>query len=74
MADRTLTTHSETPPYEGAFHSSIRVERSAYGQPRLLFIIEDWVAGVCINETCIVVPNGAEFLAPVNEWLGRGDV
>lgn len=73
MANRMLAQISDGKPNEdGIFegwHSVLRVDRSAAGQPGLLFVIEDYDGGLKAGETCVTVPDGNAFLAPVLDWL-----
>lgn len=77
MANRTLARYDDGKlteqrdgelGYEG-WHSVLRIERSAAGQPGLFFVIEDWDGGFKAGESCVVVEDGNAFLAPVLEWL-----
>ena len=71
MTDRTLTTYDEVlAPQIGQTYTA-RIDRSAAGQPGIFFIIEisDSKTGEFLHENCVVIPDGREFLAPVNEWL-----
>ena len=71
MADRTLTTYDEVlAPQIGQTYTA-RIDRSAAGQPGIFFIFSahDTKTGEFLHENCVVIPDGREFLAPVNEWL-----
>lgn len=67
MAARTLSTYTE---HAGGMTFTLNVERSAAGQPGLIFAVEARNAdGTAFVDTCVLVDDGNEFLAPVLEWL-----
>ena len=68
MADRRIAHHSDGN--EG-MHSRVIVERSAAGSPGIVIVAERWDGDLKHDEICVVVEDGASFLAPVNEWLSR---
>ena len=75
MSDRNLVTYEEPRNPTGPYWT-LKIDRSAAGQPGLLLTIEtNWFDGNPRghNEMTIVVENGNELLAPVLEWLNRGD-
>ena len=70
MADRTLVEYEE-PRLDDAPHWTVRIERSAAGQPGLFFItkFESVDGSLPEVEQCVVVEDGRAFLAPVLAWL-----
>lgn len=73
MANRSLAYYTDSEPNEDGihegWHNTLRIERSAAGQPGLFFIIEDWDGGLKAGESLVVVKDGNALLAPVLEWL-----
>lgn len=75
MGNRTLALFDEAKIQKEwgehpGYHSILRIERSAAGQPRLLFIIESFDDdGEVYSSSMVIVPNGRKLLAPVMEWL-----
>lgn len=77
MANRTLARHTDNTPEileDGEPHNvgmweQVTIERSAAGQPGLLFVITRYENDQMFDQMCVVVPDGAAFLAPVNKWL-----
>ena len=77
MADRNLVHYEEERNSEGPYWT-LDIERSAAGQPGLLFTIEskafsesDRHIEALNRQMTIVVRDGNALLAPVLEWLGR---
>lgn len=73
MADRNLVHYEESRNEYGPYWT-LDIERSAAGQPRLLFTIksrmfDDERYPELRNQMTIVVEDGNELLAPVLEWL-----
>lgn len=73
MADRNLVHYEESRNEHGP-HWTLDIERSAAGQPALLFTIktrahDDERYPELRNQMTIVVEDGNELLAPVLEWL-----
>jgi hypothetical protein len=75
MANRVLVTYEEERLPEGA-HWTLEIQRSAAGQPGLLFTIktetfseDDRHIESLNRELTIVVTDGNALLAPVLEWL-----
>jgi hypothetical protein len=72
MADRTLSTFEE-PRNEFGPRWTITADRSASGQPGVLFTIRhepNQEGAYPVEEMTVVVADANEFLAPVLEWLG----
>lgn len=75
MSDRTLVRYLEPRNDEGPYWT-LTIERSAAGQPALLFTIKTQTFSDAHrhieslnHEMTIVVEDGNELLAPVLEWL-----
>jgi hypothetical protein len=70
MSDRVLSSYMEERNPEGPYWS-IEAERSASGEPTVLFTIhfrgfDDTLAD---DQMTVVVHDVHEFLAPINQWL-----
>jgi hypothetical protein len=71
MSNRTLAhTRDDGATGEG-WYSELRIERSAAGQPSLLFIVEDYENGTAQGSAAVVVKDGNATLAPVLQWLNQ---
>ena len=66
MSNRTLSTYKE--PISNGIEWTLSVQRLASGRPGLIFVIGSDRDGD-YDETCVIVEDGAAFLAPVNAWL-----
>lgn len=76
MADRTLVLYEEERNEFGPYWR-LRIDRSAAGQPGLLFTISTEMYDAerypnLSQELTIVVKDGNALLAPVIEWLNNG--
>lgn len=73
MSDRTLVDYKEDRLPDGP-HWGLEIQRSANGQPGLLFTItyDSFDGTLPHREMTIVVKDGNALLAPVIEWLKRG--
>lgn len=73
MSDRTLVEYQEERNEEGPYWR-LEIQRSAAGQPGLLFTIsyESFDGSLDPAELTILVDDGNTLLAPVLEWLNRG--
>lgn len=77
MSNRTLARFDDNPGEvleDGELHKvgmweEVAVERSAAGQPGLLFIITRYENSQQFDQMCVSVPDGNAFLAPVLHWL-----
>lgn len=77
MANRILARYDDNPGEileDGELHKvgmweEVAIERSAAGQPGLLFVITRYENDQMHDQMCVTVPDGAAFLAPVNAWL-----
>ncbi|WP_406245843.1 hypothetical protein ACI7YT_12445 [Microbacterium sp. M] len=81
MANRTLTRADDNPGEileDGELHKvgmweEVVIERSSAGAPGLIFIITRYEGDQMYDQMCVSVPDGAAFLAPVNDWLRGND-
>lgn len=71
LSDRNLVTYME-PRLEGGPYWRLKIDRSANGQPGLLFTITyDSVDGTLdAQEMTVIVEDGFSVLKPVLDWLG----
>lgn len=74
MSDRVLVKYEEDRLPDGP-HWGLEIQRSSAGQPGLLFTITfDSVDGTLPHqEMTVVVRDGNALLAPILEWLRRGE-
>lgn len=73
MSDRTLALYEEPRDKEDHTRYWLSVERSAAGQPALVFTItyiDDYANEG--GELTVVVEDGNKFLSPVIDWLDEG--
>lgn len=68
MADRLLARHEEPHAWD-APTSVIEIDRSASGQPGLLFTTKYIETDGTTSEQTVTVRDGVSFLAPVVRWL-----
>lgn len=73
MANRVLArAHDGERNEDGVFegmHDELVIERSAAGQPGLMFVMNRYDNGNQFDQMVVTVPDGLELLQPVNAWL-----
>lgn len=72
MGNRTLAERECEGDSAPGHTSVLRVERSAKGAPGAFFVIENRFNGMPMSESCVILNDAREFLAPVIAWLEEG--
>lgn len=73
MGNRTLTERECEGESSPGHSSTLRIERSAKGAPGAFFVIENRFNGMLMSESCVIVNDAREFLAPVIAWLEENE-